>query len=538
MALSTHRWWNRALLYPLLLSAYPTLALLGHNVSQVRLSVAVRPLVISVLVMLAALAVCRLLFHDWAKAAAVSSLGFLLFFTYGHVYTTVEQVNATGLLIGRHRFLAPLWVGLFVLGAWRLMRAKDLSRLTAPMNVVAGIALAIPVLLIGLYYARSGIYSARTAAATGGSCALRLPEGTQPPDVYYIILDGYMRDDLLLELTGYDNTPFLEALTDMGFVVARGSQSNYPSTAPSLITSLNLEYLPELGIQRPCSEVDVAASTLIRENAVRRELECLGYRTVAFETGYVWSEWDDADFYLKPRSSSAAQAEVSGGISGFERMLIEGSLGLLVTEGETAIQEVSPEDEGVLGQVERERTEYTFEQLARLGSGVTPKLVFAHILAPHGPFVFGRDGEPVYFSERLPPPFDPNPEGVAPYWTAYADELAYINRRLLEVLHTILSNSGVPPIILIQGDHALLHGMTGVSDQAFTLILNAYYLPDGGDALVYDTISPVNSFRLVFNHYFDGQWALLDDISYSPVGGCERFEPVPATWPGLYTGNH
>ena len=45
-------------------------------------------------------------------------------------------------------------------------------------------------------------------------------------------------------------------------------------------------------------------------------------------------------------------------------------------------------------------------------------------------------------------------------------------------------------------------------------ILNAYHLPDGGDQLLYDTITPVNTFRLILNHYLNGDYDLLEDISW------------------------
>ncbi|MGQ9684246.1 MAG: hypothetical protein ACUVX9_17080 [Anaerolineae bacterium] len=45
-------------------------------------------------------------------------------------------------------------------------------------------------------------------------------------------------------------------------------------------------------------------------------------------------------------------------------------------------------------------------------------------------------------------------------------------------------------------------------------ILNAYHLPGGVDAALYDTISPVNSFRLILSSYFAADYALLEDRSY------------------------
>lgn len=45
-------------------------------------------------------------------------------------------------------------------------------------------------------------------------------------------------------------------------------------------------------------------------------------------------------------------------------------------------------------------------------------------------------------------------------------------------------------------------------------ILNAYYFPDNKTEALYDTITPVNSFRVVFNTYFDQNLPLLPDRNY------------------------
>jgi hypothetical protein len=63
-------------------------------------------------------------------------------------------------------------------------------------------------------------------------------------------------------------------------------------------------------------------------------------------------------------------------------------------------------------------------------------------------------------------------------------------------------------VIIIQGDHAL----AGAKDRFG--ILNAYYLPGINKDILYPTISPVNSFRIVFNQYFGAKLPLLPDRSY------------------------
>ena len=63
-------------------------------------------------------------------------------------------------------------------------------------------------------------------------------------------------------------------------------------------------------------------------------------------------------------------------------------------------------------------------------------------------------------------------------------------------------------------------------------ILNAYYLPGGGEQHLYESITPVNTFRVILNHYFDHNLELLPDRSYYSLW--QRpfwFVPVPPEEP-------
>ena len=46
-------------------------------------------------------------------------------------------------------------------------------------------------------------------------------------------------------------------------------------------------------------------------------------------------------------------------------------------------------------------------------------------------------------------------------------------------------------------------------------ILNAYYLPGVDRSALYESITPVNTFRLIFNLYFGSDLDRLEDISYA-----------------------
>jgi hypothetical protein len=149
-----------------------------------------------------------------------------------------------------------------------------------------------------------------------------------------------------------------------------------------------------------------------------------------------------------------------------------------------------------------------------------PKYVHVHLILPHPPFVFGPDGE---FTN--PADFW-NEKKVYPgnkFRIGYINQLQFVNTKLLEMIDTILAESETPPIIILQGDH----GPWLQPDPQRFFILNAYYLPDNKTEL-YPTISPVNSFRVVFNDYFGANYDMLKDTTYfSPVPKLYNFSESP-----------
>jgi len=87
---------------------------------------------------------------------------------------------------------------------------------------------------------------------------------------------------------------------------------------------------------------------------------------------------------------------------------------------------------------------------------------------------------------------------------------------MLEILEILIEESDVPPIIVLQAD-------TGTGSGSEFKILNAYYLPDDGYESLFSTISPVNTFRLIFDTYFGSSLGLLPDYS---IGGVSKDDLV------------
>jgi hypothetical protein len=150
----------------------------------------------------------------------------------------------------------------------------------------------------------------------------------------------------------------------------------------------------------------------------------------------------------------------------------------------------------------RERTLFALNQLDELAYIQGPKFVFVHLIVPHPPYVFGPTGGPIEPAEAGT---TRTQEGAA----HYRDQVIYINSRMMEIVPDLIENSTTPPIILIQGDH----GPTVASSPRSRMSnLSAYFLP-GVEATVYPTMTPVNSFRVIFNEYFGQSLELLEDVS-------------------------
>ena len=326
----------------------------------------------------------------------------------------------------------------------------------------------------------------------------------QQPNIYYIIVDGYARQDVLQRYYDLDNEPFLRALEERGFYVARRSQSNYGQTYLSLSSSLNSTYLDDLARRVGTDSGDRAPlREMIANNRAAAFLRQRGYAFVAFSSGYTGTEIPEADVYLEPPGAMSELGQLlraSTPLPTLDEALGRGDL---------------------RHRAHRGRVEFTLGELPRAARKHEPAFVFAHVFSPHPPFVFGPNGETrgmeKEFSTSDGGPF--KGDDKAEYVRGYHDQVQFLNRRLLEAIDGVLASKR-PSIIVLQGDHGpgscWEHANLARSDprERFS-ILNAYYFPDRHYGRLYQEIHPVNSFKIIFNQYFHAAEPLLEERSYA-----------------------
>jgi hypothetical protein len=337
-----------------------------------------------------------------------------------------------------------------------------------------------------------------------------------PPDIYYIVLDAYSRGDVLEEAYGYDNSEFLQGLRDRGFFIPTCGLANYESTYTTIPSVLNMDYLDQLGIKDvDLTKIKGDQVSLIFNSKVSRIFAKLGYQFVTTRGYAAFNDLADSDIYLNYYHSQNQPDELATDyfLYQFMRTTLLGAVLDMTPTGSNPNPEQTttnePQVTGGSGIAYEEaefwykQTEYVFDEISALPNEPGAYLVYAHINAPHHPYVFNQDGSFRYVTDLT---------NEKQY---YIDSVVALNHKVLDVIDTIIAQSETPPIIILQADHGSHQLGNGLIKHK---ILSAYYLPGEIDIEPYDTITPVNNFRLVLHDYFDPSITLLPDKLYVMEG--------------------
>lgn len=514
------------LLHPLFFAAYPILALLASNAQEVALAQAVRPLLSALAICLLALTVFWLGLRDWRRSGVATTAFLLVFFSYGHLYSALERLPVEGLTIGRHRYLLPLVI-LLLVGFLAVLRIRrpDVHRTTQVLNAVGAFLVALPLAMLAIQGIRNPAQG--EGLSPKPSFRLEAPSSQPLPDIYYIILDSYARSDHMEDLFGYDNSDFIEFLQSQGFYVASASNSNHNTTGLSLASSLNMLYVQDLGLPLLPRTYPGVVAPVIRNSGVRQALESIGYQTVAMRSGWEPTEILDAGSYLAPSAVEVAALRGPIALNRLESQLARTSIAL------AALDLFGSSGENWVGQLEdfphdelRMIILSAFENLPAPASDPAPQFVFAHIISPHPPYLFDASGNPIDQQSAFSLA-NPRLSGAEPD-EAYRDQAIFVTHRTEQAIAEILRRSTTPPIIVLQADHGYRGSrvdwdtVPGRGIPYRTAILNAYLLPDRCRSRLYPDITPVNSFRVVFNCLFGTSLPILPDRVYYTLDAREN----------------
>ncbi len=348
------------------------------------------------------------------------------------------------------------------------------------------------------------------------------------PDIYYLVFDRYTSPEVLKENFNFDNSAMVNFLQSQGFVTRQNAYSNYAFTMSSIASTMAMDYFPQLekSFGRDGRWQSAAPyRSILRDPPIAQVLSGHGY-----DFNQVSSWWDFTRIGIKAdnnptRSYRLRVLDKSFYLSDLQRdIFFKSVLSPWLKKGATV------GDFGLLKyDIDRNPAENFDAQMASLKAIAarsdknTPQFTFAHLLAPHPPYIFDKNGNsPGYDVES-------NDNGVDES-VKYINELTYINKRLKELVAGIRQGSPNAVIILQPDEGPYPKQFRGALSaeryydplelpqkqmkQKFG-ILASYFMPGAEPSEVAKIDSSVNVFRFVLNKYLGYDLPMLPDCQLS-----------------------
>jgi len=495
--------------HPFLFALFPMASIYVANASAVEPRSFFLPAFVGLVIALAIYICARLICPDSEKSAVIASWTTAWFFSFGILSKSLDQVNHK--ILGNdssvHGEYVLLSWGIIWLAVafWIYGIKRSLKSTNGFLTSMAIALLMISALRAGHYWYLEGRDRPIADSDSWLQPPIELRTPARPPDIYYLVFDRYAGPETLLQNYELDNSKFFEDLRQRGFSVQQESKANYPRTILSMCSALNLSYLPEH------RRSDNYYAKMIDNHTVGRYLKEVGYKY------YHFGNW-----YQPLRSNNIADEVYATSI--------------LPSEFAESLYASTP-----LSKLIRVKHKFDFvtnklKEVAKVANDEKPTFVYAHFLLPHTPYVLNSDGSQLSWAESRYG--DPK--------ASYIKQLKGTNKLILEMIDSILSNSAVTPIIVLQADEGpYLTEETRKLDRKQQIltrarIFSAFLLPSDGQESdgrpeVPLSITPVNTFRLIFREYFDSNIDLLSDrIFYwdhadslgRPASSCESFVEV------------
>lgn len=310
------------------------------------------------------------------------------------------------------------------------------------------------------------------------------------PDIYYIILDEYAGFDSLNRDFGFDNSSFKYELQKRGFLIPDTNYSNYTYTLISVPSSLNMQYLIHLDEQEKSKNIGVnELNKISKNNLVMKNLDSKNYHIASFYAGS-----------MAPGSIKYVDEKLCENEHYFN--FFKSLINRLVPVSFYQSSESDNRSVEIL---------CTLSQISSVTERISkPVFVFAHIIMPHAPYIFDKNGDLITYDQNL---------DLFSKKKLYIGQLEFTNNQIIQIIDSILEKSKNPPVIIIHSDHGERTGIDfdnptdNMIHQGFNN-LNAIYLPNKNLDYLNGYFTQVNTFRIVFNEYFNSDFELLPDEQY------------------------
>jgi len=444
-----------------------------------------------------------------ALAAVIASVWVFGVFNYVELFGGINRSVDGGFPMVRSLPIAVLVLAVVTVIVLKMRRLAPVANTT--LNGIAIVFLLMPLWSVGQFAwnNRGSLesYDPEDAMAELEPFVARAASPDQPPDIYHFIFDRYTSEEVLAQYFDFDNSEISHFLEEHGFYLARGSNSNYQKTGHSIASTFHMAYLDQLGDDPRVKNANWhPIYKILDDHRAGRFLKAQGYHLAQFGSWWVGTY-----------NSSVADENRPHGFSEFGmifwrttmlrplfHLMPDTQLTMRLDWDNAQCQRVGPQ----------------VEEIKAIGEQVAePLYVFAHILVPHGPENFAPDGRCLSQKEAAERGGE----------QGYLDQIEYANQIIREMVTTLQAPGRRPAVIIFQADEGPFPKRNGripwqeasVDELRIkTGILNAYYFPGQDYDGLWQDITPVNTYRVLFNTLFGTRLPLLEDHIYAfPTDG-------------------
>lgn len=311
------------------------------------------------------------------------------------------------------------------------------------------------------------------------------------PDIYYIIFDAYTSSKQLMAEYGYSNQSIEDYLHNKGFYISENSKSNYNYTAYSVGSTLNMNYIAKIDTVNKITDREyLQALKLVYKNA---------FVTFLLDQNYIILNHSLFDINSSPTTIKQIDfwgiRELFDQYNLFFKLYYDAKYHLPSGIKKLFNNKYFVNDP----EVRKGLSDTVFNHLLQSVNMKTkqPKFVYAHFLNTHPPFFFDSTG-------RMLPP-----NGIE---EGYIHQVAYSNRLIKQIADSILASER-PSIIILQGDHGTSF-KTPLHPHDDFCNLNAIFFPNKNYSSLTDSMTNVNTFRVILNNFFEQKLTLLPNNYY------------------------
>ena len=484
----------------LLLPVFFTLKGYNENFALIPPGIVVGLLLNYIIISLIVFIFSLLLFRRLSKASLFSLYLLGIFFFFGAFHDFLKGIFKPGFIIS-YTFLLSL-IFLFSAFVFFLLR-KGNKRNAALLKYCTYLLVILTVLETGTFVYKLFDKSINNLAAKpiktksqSDSCL-----SISKPDIFFVVLDEYTSSKCLQEEFGFSNKYIDSLLKSNHFFISTNSQSNYNFTPLSLTSTFNVSYLkPGLENRHNPSKLYIQGIETFKDNVVTGFFKKEGYLLKNFGC----FDLNDAPIQTKPFIKNYKLSRLINDQTIYARILRD--IGWNFISRNTHIDTFKiPKEYKENKEYHIYRNQYNWDNLMNeiRNESNLPRFVFAHVMLPHGPFYLNKDGSMVPDSLLILNKIDTK--------TAYINQVQYTNRLLESFIPLVSKSTKRERVVIIEGDHGFRDHGPEISTKTDFMNLNTYYFSDHDYSMLYDSISPINSFRVILNKYFCQSFPLLKD---------------------------